>query len=130
MAKDTNGRGIDSIMEAYESRDISLTFDSAVRVVPAPLQKQFERTVTTWAAQRKEDWRKSTYVDDCGAIHGFDDSTHYSGMRYYLYLGFGVGDSGTFAVHIRFHSLDRLDDIERILKSIKFKARTRSLRSK
>ena len=43
-------------------------------------------------------------------------------MRYYLYLGFAAGD-GAFAVHVRFTSLDRLDDIERLLRSIKFKAK-------
>ena len=122
MAKDTNSQGIDSIMDAFESRDLRLTFDSEVRVVPTTLQKQFDRTIVTWFAQRKEDWRKSTYVDDGGAIHGDDDPKDSSGKRYYLYLGFAAGER-TFAIHIRFTSLDRLDDIERILKSIKFKAK-------
>ena len=125
MARDTNANGVDSIMDAYESRDIILTYDSEVRVVPARLQKQFERTVTAWVAERKENWRKSTYVDDGGAIHGYDhdpDATSVD-MPYYLYFGFAVGDNGTFAIHIRFRSLERLDDIERILKSIKFKTK-------
>ncbi|MEO8352282.1 MAG: hypothetical protein ABI680_11170 [Chthoniobacteraceae bacterium] len=125
MAKDTNNRSDDSITDAYESHDIYLSFDSPVRVIPPTFQKQFDRTVETWTAQRRKDWRKSTYVDNGGAIHGVDHDPKVTSSRlpYYLYLGFQVGESGTFAIHISFSSLKCLDDVERILKSIKFKTK-------
>jgi hypothetical protein len=121
MARDTNSFGIDSIAEAYVSPTLSLTFDSEVRTAPATLQGRFDRTVAAWAAQRKQDWRKSNYIDDGGAIHANDDPKDSSGHRYYLYLGFAAGENGTFAIHVRFDSLNQLDDIERMLRSIKFK---------
>jgi hypothetical protein len=121
MSRDTSAQGVDSIIEPYKSPDISLTFDSEIRVLPADMQQQFERTVAAWAAQRRQDWRKSTYVDGGGAIHGYDhdpDATT-STMPYYLYYGFAAEDAN-FSIHIRFRSLDSLDEVERILKSIKF----------
>jgi len=119
-----NGGGSGSgttISEAYRSPDLTLTFDSESATLPPTLQKQFDRTVATWTAQRKTDWHKAAFVPGGGGIEGSDNAKDPSGLRYYLFLNCAIGESDSFGVHIRFRSLDRLDDIERILKSIRFK---------
>jgi hypothetical protein len=110
-----------TISEAYRSADLTLTFDSESPTLPPTLQKQFDRTVATWTAQRKTDWHKAAFVPGGGGIEGSDNAKDPSGLRYYLFLNCAIGESDSFGVHIRFRSLDRLDDIERILKSIRFK---------
>jgi len=110
-----------TISEAYRSPDLTLTFDSESATLPPTLQKQFDRTVATWTAQRKTDWHKAAFVPGGGGIEGSDNARDPSGLRYYLFLNCAIGESDSFGVHIRFRSLDRLDDIERILKSIRFK---------
>ncbi len=121
MIRDSSRRASDAISEAYRSPDLILTFDSETRSLPPSLQKQFDRTVTTWVAQRKKDWRKPTFVEGGGGIDGSDNPKDPSGMRYYLFLNCALGESDSFGVHVHFRNLDRLDDVERILKSIKFK---------
>ena len=117
--------GVDTIQQYYKSSEILFGFDSEASTLPAHLQKQLERTVAVWADQRHSDWTQSTYVEDGGAIHGYADdqeAVKWYHMRHYLYFGFAVPE-GNFSLHIRFNNLDRLDDIERMLKSIRLKTK-------
>ena len=119
------GMGVDTIQQYYHSPEITFGFDSEASTLPQPLQKELERTIAVWTAQRIHDWAQSTYVEEGGAIHGDaddKDAIKWYNMRYYLYFGFAVPE-GNFSLHIRFNNLDRLDDIERMLKSIRLKTK-------
>lgn len=120
--------GVDSIMDTYESRDISLTFDSELQTVPATLQADVDRAVSSWAVHRRISWKADSYVENpdgttVASISCYDDVK--DGRPHYLYLGFSV-KSHSFAIHVRFRRLDSLNDIERILKSIRLTAREKT----
>lgn len=122
LVRDTTTFGIDTFLEPYASRDLSLSFESFVGFVTPSLQRNFDRIVTLWAAKRKTEWATEISEKDGGVIHGIEDRNHDSGFPFYLYLGFVDGEN-TFAVHVRFSNLDQLDEIELLLKSIKFKSK-------
>ena len=139
VSRDNNLMGVDSILEIYRSPSLRIAFDSEVTKLPASLQAEFERTLAAWVAQRKDHWSKSTYVENGGAIHGFETAQFPGELPYSLYFGFAVRDKDkpsqhstqdteldmnsmhSFAITVHFASLDRLDDVERLLKSMKFK---------
>lgn len=125
MVRDNKHIAIDSIQEVYMSPGISLAFESETTSIPPVLQKQLEQAVVAWAWQRKQNWAKDIHVKDNAKMDIALVSAGYYPKDYperphYLYLGFCAVDS-TFCIHVRFRSLDNLNDIERMLKSIKLK---------
>jgi hypothetical protein len=133
MAKDTNHIALDSIQEVYKSPDISLCFEVVLEseriAIPPELQKHLERAVAAWVRQRKQNWAKDIDVEDNAKNHIASISALYSPKDYperpyYLYFGLSVPYGDNFSslyIHIRFRKLDSLNDIERMLKSIKLK---------
>lgn len=122
LVRDTATFGIDTFLEPYASRDLSVSFEGVVGFVTPSLQRKFDRIVTSWATKRKAEWNSEISEKDGAVIYGREDPNHDNGLLYYLYLGFVDGEN-TFAVHVRFSRLDQLEEIELLLKSIKFKSK-------
>ena len=120
----TNRFGIDSEIEFYESKELSFAFDLGARSISADLQTKIQKSISELEKHGKDEWKKSIYVDGGGSIHCDDDPKRDSERRYYLYLGFATGDPlGSFSIHIRMTSINQMNDVLRILRSIKIKPR-------
>lgn len=124
MRKNLDVSGIDSFIDPYVSADFDINFDSTVETLPPGMQAQLDRTVSAWAEQRKTDWTKRLFVDGGGAVLGssIPSTLNPPTMPCYLYLGFVAGKQGNFAIQIYFRRVEQLNDVERILRSIKLKS--------
>jgi len=101
--------------------DLSLTFDSESRTLPRLWQKQFDRTVASMGRPAQNRIGHKARVRGRRRRHrGSDIRTDPSGLRYYLFLNCAIGESDSFAC-MSLSQPGSLDDIERILKSIRFK---------
>jgi hypothetical protein len=124
LQRNTNAFGVDSEMEIYESKKISFALDLAARSISADLQTKIQKSIAELEKHGKEEWKKSIYVDGGGSIHCYDDPERDPERRYYLYLGFATGDPlDSFSIHIRMISIDQMEEVLRILRSIKIKPR-------
>ena len=117
----------DSFWDAYQSAEIDLDFDSQMRSPPQSLDKDIKTAVAAWAIQRKTDWAKQASIEDeskqvVAFVIGSRDATAAPRKPFYLYLGFSAEEK-SFAIHVRFRRLENLDDIERMLRSIKLKGK-------
>ena len=125
MTRDTSRLAVDSIQERYISPDLDFCFDSETRFLPPVVQKHLERAIRVWTLQQKAKWDQHFYVHDdakktvASVYASFDRKTD-PNKPYYLYFGFSTG-GGAFTLHFSFHSMDSLEDIESILKSIALK---------
>ena len=132
--------GIDSILEIYESPSLGVAFDGGVAELPPSVQADFERTLAAWTAHCREGhWSRTTYVENGGGIHGSEIASFPGELPYDLYFGFavpgedkparpsghaaelGMDDLRSFAVTVHFANPGQLSDVERLLKSMKFK---------
>ncbi|MFA6271455.1 MAG: hypothetical protein WC657_09730 [Candidatus Paceibacterota bacterium] len=121
MVKDFSGHGIDTIQESFSSPNLIFYFDSETNSLPPEMQSKLEKATLAWTQERKIKWDKQIDVEDhLASICGIVDPKQYPEMPYYLYFGFAV-DEGNFSLHFRFRSLDALNDIELLLKSMKLK---------
>ena len=121
MVKDFSGQGIDTIQESYSSPNLMFYFDSEANSLPPYMQSKLEKATQAWTQERKIKWDKNIDVEDhIAVVCGFIDQKQYPEKPYYLYFGFAV-DEGNFSLHFRFRSLDALNDIEPLLKSMKLK---------